>query len=228
MANRPQGSETRYQILRLQLLAQKRPHSPSDGRLHQQYVRTRTRRIRVIAQQSRIGRRKLQTRRSWGGEERGWSGEASRAGGFRVDDQKVNITFGEAADQTEKRKEVPIWITESTVNTAGGGGVNAGSDNENSNMSAAELPSASGPLATITDDDEDDVQQNDEITSLLIRHEKRPAAQGGKCYDVQQRVSFPSTLKYDFSQVAIILINMQDCLFVQCQFKNSPCIFWQK
>lgn len=153
------------------------------------------------------------------------TGEASRAGGFRVDDQKVNITFGEAADQTEKRKEVPIWITESTVNTAGGGGVNAGADNENSNMSAAELPSASGPLATITDDDEDDVQQNDEITSLLIRHEKRPAAQGGKCYDVQQRVSFPSTLKYDFSQVAIILINMQDCLFVQCQFKNSPCIF---
>merc|ERR1719153_1978083 len=40
-----------------------------------------------------------------------WSGEASRAGGFRMDDQQVNITFGEEQQKEKVKKEVPTWIS---------------------------------------------------------------------------------------------------------------------
>jgi len=44
-----------------------------------------------------------------------WSGEASRGGGLRMEDQQVNITFGEEQQREKVNKEVPTWITESTV-----------------------------------------------------------------------------------------------------------------
>lgn len=97
-----------------------------------------------------------------------WSGEASRGGGFRTEDQHVNITFGDnAQDNREATKEVPIWITESTVNrdedTRTSLLGNVLDDDSNSN-----LPGASSNPGVSED-------QSDEITSLLLRHEKRNA-----------------------------------------------------
>ncbi|TRY79901.1 hypothetical protein TCAL_10048 [Tigriopus californicus] len=97
-----------------------------------------------------------------------WSGEASRGGGFRTEDQHVNITFGDnAQDNREAAKEVPIWITESTVNrdedTRTSLLGNVLDDDSNSN-----LPGVSSNPGVSED-------QSDEITSLLLRHEKRNA-----------------------------------------------------
>lgn len=45
-----------------------------------------------------------------------WTGEASRNGGLRVEEQRVDITIGDAvAKKEEVRKEVPIWMAKSTV-----------------------------------------------------------------------------------------------------------------
>ena len=42
-----------------------------------------------------------------------WSN--GREGGFRADDQKIDIRFGEQETKVRETKEVPKWITESTV-----------------------------------------------------------------------------------------------------------------
>eukprot|EP00095_Tigriopus_kingsejongensis_P007747 maker-scaffold815_size93432-snap-gene-0.15 protein:Tk07747 transcript:maker-scaffold815_size93432-snap-gene-0.15-mRNA-1 annotation:"general transcription factor iie subunit 1-like" len=95
-----------------------------------------------------------------------WSGEASRTGGFRTEDTMVNITFGDNAQgNQEAAKEVPLWIKESTVNrdedtTTTTPAMPNFDDDSNSNL----------PGATVNPVSAD---QSDEITSLLLRHEKR-------------------------------------------------------
>jgi len=91
-----------------------------------------------------------------------WSGEASRAGGFRMDDQQVNITFGEEQQKEKVKKEVPTWISESTVADA-----------------AQDAVSAMGPSMGLVEDDSLDQAPDDEITSLLLRHEKTNKEKGG-------------------------------------------------
>jgi hypothetical protein len=46
-----------------------------------------------------------------------WSGEATRGGVFRLDEQRVDVTIGDNAvvKKGEVRKEAPIWMRESTV-----------------------------------------------------------------------------------------------------------------
>ena len=46
-----------------------------------------------------------------------WSGEATRGGVFRLDEQRVDVTIGDSAvvKKGEVRKEAPIWMRESTV-----------------------------------------------------------------------------------------------------------------
>jgi len=90
-----------------------------------------------------------------------WSGEASRAGGFRMDDQQVNITFGEEQQKEKVKKEVPTWISESTVADA-----------------AQDAVSAMGPSMGLVEDDSLDQAPDDEITSLLLRHEKTNKEKG--------------------------------------------------
>jgi len=94
-----------------------------------------------------------------GGEAGRWSGEATRAGGgFATEDQKVSIQFGEEQSRARESKEVPKWMTESTVNT---------------DVSSS-LPSL-GPGIDMVHEDEmmdDEPGQDDEITNLLLRHER--------------------------------------------------------
>ena len=44
-----------------------------------------------------------------------WSGEASRNFGFGADDASVTIDFGENKKEKDVPKDVPVWITQSTV-----------------------------------------------------------------------------------------------------------------
>ena len=46
-----------------------------------------------------------------------WSGEASRMGGLRVEEQRVDVTIGDTSTtkKVEVRKEQPVWMTQSTV-----------------------------------------------------------------------------------------------------------------
>lgn len=87
-----------------------------------------------------------------------WTGEASRKGGFRMEEQEVNITFGEKTSRQVEKKEVPLWIAESTVQIR-----------EEEEAVVATL----GPgMAIMEEDQEAEVEQDDEITNLLLKHEK--------------------------------------------------------
>lgn len=47
-----------------------------------------------------------------------WSGEATRGGGFAVQEARVDVTIGEEERTTEvAKKERPVWMVESTVIT---------------------------------------------------------------------------------------------------------------
>jgi len=87
-----------------------------------------------------------------------WSGEATRKGGLRMDDQQVNITFGEESNKQEKKKEVPLWITESTVEAA---------------KEEEDPVSAMGPkMGIIEEEAGEPTELDDEINNLLLKHER--------------------------------------------------------
>jgi len=100
-----------------------------------------------------------------------WTGEATRKGGFGVEDQRVNITFGEQKANKEQKKEVPLWISESTVEkrveeeatTSIAGGMIVGDDTLGVEM--------------MDDDMNEDSFKNDEINNLLLKHEKKNTQQ---------------------------------------------------
>ena len=96
-----------------------------------------------------------------GGEKGSWSGEATRAGGgFRMESQQVKISFGEEESQGREAKELPSWMTESTV---GGEAV-----------AAAPGAGSLGPSMGLVTEAEADTEAapDDEITNLLLRHER--------------------------------------------------------
>jgi hypothetical protein len=100
-----------------------------------------------------------------------WADKGSRIG-FREEDQKVNITFGseDNAATTESRREVPVWIAESTVNS-----ISSFEDSLGGNVGASMAPTAEVLEMELDDDERPSPVMNDsdEITSLLLRHEKR-------------------------------------------------------
>lgn len=88
-----------------------------------------------------------------------WSGEMTRSGGgFKTEEQDVKITIGEEEKKQRQQKDVPIWVRESTVTGDPG----------------ADDAVPSGPSMGLLDDDldRDDTATNDEITDLLLRHER--------------------------------------------------------
>ena len=75
--------------------------------------------------------------------------------------QEINIEFGnEKAASADARRELPVWIAESTVATA------ANDDSRDSRPT-------SNDTDAIDAIDSVGVDNEDEITSLLLRHEKR-------------------------------------------------------
>jgi len=91
-----------------------------------------------------------------------WSGESTRGGGFTMDEQQVNITFGEDKQKEKVKKEVPTWITESTVT------------DESRDAVASMGPS----MGLVEEENNLDQAPDDEITSLLLRHEKTNKEKG--------------------------------------------------
>lgn len=87
-----------------------------------------------------------------------WTGERSRGGGFRQDDQQVNITFGDKETNKVAKKEVPIWISESTVMEKKEPGEDA--------------VAAMGPSMSMVTEETAATEPDDEITNLLLRHER--------------------------------------------------------
>ncbi len=108
-----------------------------------------------------------------GPENARWSGDATRGSGFRVEDTNVAVTFGEGGKQeaAAAAREMPVWMQESTVVSAqqqeeeGGGSMPAAA--AAARRSSADEAAASAALA----------DQSDEITSMLLKHEKRNTGQ---------------------------------------------------
>lgn len=88
-----------------------------------------------------------------------WSGEATRNSGFLVEETRVDISIGEEnnALHNAKRKETPIWMTESTVI---------------SSDSTVDKQSSESVVDTITDATSNSGKADD-IMSVLLAHEKR-------------------------------------------------------
>ena len=93
-----------------------------------------------------------------------WSGEATRGFGFGGGEQDVIVDFGdEQSKEKDVPKDVPVWITQSTVEGVEGlqsfGGETSGYN--------AEIMDDHSRDANKDDDDDD------EITKLLLQHEKK-------------------------------------------------------
>lgn len=88
-----------------------------------------------------------------------WSGEATRNSGFMVEETRVDITIGDenSSAAQNRRKEQPIWMTESTVLTG---------DSHLDSAKATELIS-DAPADT------GNSGRTDDIMSVLLAHEKR-------------------------------------------------------
>lgn len=94
-----------------------------------------------------------------GGEQ--WSGEATRGGGFLVEDARVDVTIGDAnPTEAVKTKERPIWMTESTIVSAEA--QNDTSDSMQAAQSSSQLIASRGR------------KENEDIMSVLLQHEKQP------------------------------------------------------
>ncbi|CAH1994482.1 unnamed protein product [Acanthoscelides obtectus] len=97
-----------------------------------------------------------------------WSGESTRRSGFAVEETRVDIMIGEESNAAVNRKEQPIWMTESTVVTTDGG---ADGVKEEGLLDAAASADADGGGGLSS--------KNDDIMSVLLAHEKRPAGGAG-------------------------------------------------
>lgn len=92
-----------------------------------------------------------------------WSGEATRNAGFVVEETRVDISIGEESNalHNAKRKETPIWMTESTVITN-----DSAIDSNRPSESVIETISDSSSATTAAG-------KTDDIMSVLLAHEKR-------------------------------------------------------
>lgn len=96
-----------------------------------------------------------------------WSGEASRSAGFIVEDTRVDVMIGDgtADDKSvSSRKEVPIWMTESTV-------INPDTlqpDSAISQDSILDKAAATASTPSMINN-----KQGDDIMSVLLAHEKK-------------------------------------------------------
>lgn len=103
-----------------------------------------------------------------------WSGEATRSGGFAVEETRVDITIGDA-DATENaapKKERPVWMTTSTVIS---NEPDESNDAESLLEKVAQTSSQSNPWSTSKSSAATSRNKKDEenIMSVLLAHEKQ-------------------------------------------------------
>lgn len=100
-----------------------------------------------------------------------WSGEATRSGGFAVEEARVDITIGDAdpTDSAAPKKERPVWMTTSTVISNEPDEAN---DAESLLEKVAQTSSQSNPWSTKSSSkNKKDNEEN--IMSVLLAHEKQ-------------------------------------------------------
>ena len=92
-----------------------------------------------------------------------WSGEATRGHGLRAEEQDIKIDFGDDKNKAKDvPKDVPIWITQSTVE-----GVEGLQSYSNDSQHDDTFASSGNVNDNVNDD---------EITRLLLQHEKKNSA----------------------------------------------------
>ncbi|XP_046393880.1 general transcription factor IIE subunit 1 isoform X2 [Ischnura elegans] len=100
-----------------------------------------------------------------------WSGDATRGGGFQVEETRVDVTIGdESADNVgAARKERPIWMVESTII----------SDNNDLNGPASGSVVIQNTDSQPAADQKPGNKNAEDIMSVLLAHEKRAGATSG-------------------------------------------------
>ncbi|OXU27735.1 hypothetical protein TSAR_015399 [Trichomalopsis sarcophagae] len=96
-----------------------------------------------------------------------WSGEATRGGGFVVEDTRVDVLIGDEIQEdnaSNKRKERPIWLMESTVITSDTSQNDIGNNQDSILEKAAAAATATNAA---------NIKQGEDIMSVLLAHEKK-------------------------------------------------------
>ncbi|CAG5109188.1 Similar to GTF2E1: General transcription factor IIE subunit 1 (Pongo abelii) [Cotesia congregata] len=98
-----------------------------------------------------------------------WSGDASRRGGFAVQDATVDVTIADEFidDSAAQKKEIPAWLQNSTIVTNEEAEIDASINQESILDNAAATAST---VATTTNN-----KQGDDIMSVLLAHERKGA-----------------------------------------------------
>lgn len=102
-----------------------------------------------------------------------WSGEATRSGGFAVEETRVDITIGDAdpTDNAAPKKERPIWMTTSTVIS---NEPDESNDAEVLLEKVAQTSSQANSWSTKTSTSTSKSKRDEEnIMSVLLAHEKQ-------------------------------------------------------
>lgn len=109
-----------------------------------------------------------------------WSGEASRGGGFAVEETRVDITIGESdTTDTIQKKERPIWMVESTVITNDPDQSNDAESileqvAQTSSQSSVNLWNGSNASSTVTSTaTPKNKKDNEDIMAVLLANEKQ-------------------------------------------------------
>ena len=109
-----------------------------------------------------------------------WSGEASRGGGFAVEETRVDITIGESdTTDTILKKERPIWMVESTVITNDPDQSNDAESileqvAQTSSQSSVNLWNGSNATSTVTSTaTPKNKKDNEDIMAVLLANEKQ-------------------------------------------------------
>lgn len=109
-----------------------------------------------------------------------WSGEASRGGGFAVEETRVDITIGESdTTDTILKKERPIWMVESTVITNDPDQSNDAESileqvAQTSSQSSVNLWNSSNASSTVTSTaTPKNKKDNEDIMAVLLANEKQ-------------------------------------------------------
>ncbi|KAJ8670335.1 hypothetical protein QAD02_001594 [Eretmocerus hayati] len=94
-----------------------------------------------------------------------WSGDATRTSGFAVEDTRVDVCIGDQIqnDDSNKRKERPIWLMASTVI----------SDTSQNEMGGTQDSALEDAAATATNSNASNNKQGEDIMSVLLAHEKK-------------------------------------------------------
>ena len=139
-----------------------------------------------------------------------WSGEATRSGGFVVEDTRVDVLIGDEIQDdsaNSKRKERPIWMMESTIITSDASQADLGSTQD----SILEKAAASAANTNATNN-----KQGDDIMSVLLAHEKKGGVNASAVKSVLPQESSDSSDNEDGGDMQTVDTGL--CINIQSKY----------